>query len=111
MIPVTQADIVRMGKDPTTAVKLEDHIWGLGNDAYATTLDVFHQIHCVNALRRIAYGTYYNSSQGSPDHMTKAELHINHCVDILLQALQCSGNANLITMHWVETQDIPFPDL
>ena len=28
-----------------------------------------------------------------------------------MQALQCSGNVNLITMHWVETQDYPFPDM
>jgi hypothetical protein len=39
------------------------------------------------------------------------EIHVNHCVDILVQALQCSSNVNLITMHWVDTQSYPYPDM
>jgi hypothetical protein len=39
------------------------------------------------------------------------EVHINHCVDMLVQALQCSGNVNLLTMHWTETKSFPFPDM
>ncbi|EHK21811.1 uncharacterized protein TRIVIDRAFT_131309, partial [Trichoderma virens Gv29-8] len=102
-----------LGKDPETAVKLDPEIWGLGNDAYATALDIYHQLHCVNTLRRIAYGTYYNTSMGNPDanNVTLRELHINHCIDILMQAIQCSGNANLITFHWVEKLQHPFPDM
>ncbi|KAI0126814.1 hypothetical protein BJ170DRAFT_684396 [Xylariales sp. AK1849] len=111
VFPVTKADVVKLGKDPSTAVKLEDEIWGLGDDAYATVLDVYHQIHCLNSLRQIAYGSYYNRSQGRADTLLLREMHINHCTDILLQALQCSGNLNLITMHWVETQLQPWPDM
>lgn len=28
-----------------------------------------------------------------------------------MQGIQCSGNLNLITMHWVETHGYPFPDM
>ncbi|UKZ82910.1 hypothetical protein TrVFT333_010710 [Trichoderma virens FT-333] len=79
VFPVTRADIIRLGKDPETAVKLDPEIWGLGNDAYATALDIYHQLHCVNTLRQIAYGTYYNTSMGNPDanNVTLRELHIN----------------------------------
>ncbi|KAL7931544.1 hypothetical protein V8C35DRAFT_309776 [Trichoderma chlorosporum] len=113
VFPVTRADIVRLGKDPETAVKLEPEIWGLGDDAYATALDMYHQLHCVNTLRQIAYGTYYNKQMGNPDagNATLREMHINHCVDILMQAIQCSGNANIITFHWVEKMQRPFPDM
>lgn len=111
IIPVTRADILRMGKDPATAAKLEDAIWGLGDDAYAAILDVYHHLHCLNSLRRIAYGTYYSAHGASTTDPTMHEVHINHCIDILVQALQCSGNVNLITMHWVETQTYPYPDM
>lgn len=111
VFPISRAALVRLGKDPLTAVKLEDDLWGLGDDAYASILDVYHQLHCLNSLRQIAYGEYYNMTIGRADEFTMREIHINHCVDILMQALQCSGNANLITMHWVETQDYPFPDM
>lgn len=112
VLPVTRDDIVRMGKDPSTAVKLEDELWGLGDDAYATILDVYHQLHCLNSLRQIAYGKYYERARGSAEgEPSIRDIHINHCADILYQALVCSGNVNLISMHWVETQSYPFPDM
>lgn len=112
IFPVTKADIIKMGKDPSTVVKLEDKLWGLGDDAYATTFDLYHQLHCLNSLRQIAYGGYYERVMGDTEgEPSIREIHINHCADILYQALVCSGNVNLITMHWVETQTYPFPDM
>lgn len=111
VIPVSRQTIVRLGKDPETAVKLEDDLWGLGQDVYAAVFDVYHQLHCLNSLRKIAYGNHYNRSQGRTDTFKLREMHINHCADILFQALQCSGNLNLMTLHWVETQEQPWPDM
>ena len=110
MIPISKADVLRLGKDPETAFKLEDSLWGLGDDAYAASLDIFHQLHCLNTLREIAYGGYYNETMGNANSEELYEVHLNHCVDILLQALQCSGNVNLLTLHWTETQPFPHPD-
>ena len=110
---LSETDIIKLGKDPSTVAKLEDSIWGLGDDAYAATLDVYHQLHCLNALRHIAYGNYYNRSLVNTDtpKPTMDVIHVNHCVDIIMQALQCSGNVNFMTLHWVETQTFPFPDM
>lgn len=50
VMPVPRKTIVKLGKDPETAVKLEDDMWGLGDDAYGVVFDVYHQLHCLNRL-------------------------------------------------------------
>ncbi|RGP79544.1 tat pathway signal sequence [Fusarium longipes] len=114
VIPVTADDIRKMGKDPSTVAKLENEIYGLGDDAYATIFDVYHQLHCLNRLRRQLYPDRYDDKEDK--HFLNAvkgmnEIHMNHCVDLLFQTIRCSGNLNLITMHWVEQEPWPFPDM
>ncbi|KAI0890138.1 uncharacterized protein GGS22DRAFT_150087 [Annulohypoxylon maeteangense] len=99
-----------MGKDPSTVPKLENSDWGLGDDAYVGAFDVYHQIHCLNTLRHNAYRDYYHLKTRNHSVIGLPEIHINHCVDILLQALQCSGNVNLMTYHWVAGQEYPQPE-
>ncbi len=112
VFPVSRAEIIAMGKDPETAVRLPDEQFGLGDDAYASYFDVYHQLHCLNSLRKMVYGGYYNkTTMADARDPGLLELHVNHCVDILAQAVQCSGNLNLITLHWVETKDLPWPDM
>ncbi|KAI2606662.1 hypothetical protein GGR54DRAFT_652257 [Hypoxylon sp. NC1633] len=109
--PLTRADVERMGKDPATVPKLKNAEWGLGDDAYLGAFDVYHQIHCLNVLRRNAYRGYYHLPPRNHSVAGLPEIHINHCVDILLQALQCSGNVNFMTYHWVAGQEYPQPDM
>lgn len=47
-IAVTHEQIMMMGKNPDTVAKLEDQDWGLGDNAYVTALDLFHNLHCLN---------------------------------------------------------------
>ncbi|CAJ2510672.1 Uu.00g062970.m01.CDS01 [Anthostomella pinea] len=107
--PLTSNDLRITGKDIETAVHLEDKYWGLGDDKYAGVMDVNHQLHCIDTLRKFAYGTYYNMSQLDPVREGKKEIHANHCIDSLVQTVQCSGNMNFITMHWYKSRPIPKP--
>lgn len=109
--PVTRSELLKMEVDPSTVAKLEDATWGLGDDAYAAIFDVYHHVHCLNSLRHIAYGEHYNKSQARAHTVKQREIHINHCIDILLQGIQCNANLDLIPLHWVETQEYPFPDM
>ncbi|KAF2798866.1 hypothetical protein K505DRAFT_232421, partial [Melanomma pulvis-pyrius CBS 109.77] len=60
-------------------------------DAYPISLEVYHQLHCLNALRQSLYPDYYNSSHGN---MLK---HWNHCVENLRQAILCHSDIAPIT--------------
>ncbi|KAI1422340.1 hypothetical protein F5Y12DRAFT_763109 [Xylaria sp. FL1777] len=109
---LTKSQLIRMGKDPSKVSKYEDTDWGFGDDAYVGDLDVFHQLHCLNTLRQYAYADYYHMTAiNASDENSLMALHVNHCVDILLQEIQCSGNAGFITSGWVQNQRYPQPDM
>ncbi|KAL9611120.1 MAG: hypothetical protein Q9167_004224 [Letrouitia subvulpina] len=109
-IAVSRADVLRLGKDPTIAAKYPAD-YGLGPDAYVAEIDVFHQIHCLNALRKEIFFDYYYSEvfpSGKPDDLHRA--HTSHCLYTLLQNVMCHADLSTITHNWVQGQIHPFPD-
>ncbi|KAK2011971.1 hypothetical protein LZ32DRAFT_320239 [Colletotrichum eremochloae] len=73
------------------------------------TLEVFHQLHCLDMIRRYTYPEFYPVDK----FRTRKEFmrdHIEHCIDMLRQALMCFGDTGLVTFHWVEDTRVPVPD-
>jgi hypothetical protein len=105
---------------------------GLGPAAYLAGLDGQHNLHCLDALRRYAYRSYYFPETGKGNFTAIREAHLSHCLHLLLQTLSCNYNFDLITYNvrsprlygilqclldfvaddtkWMETQKNPFPD-
>ena len=107
---VSRADVLKLGKDPAVAVKYPPS-FGLGDDAYVAEVDVFHQIHCLDALRREIHFEHYHASQfpdGKPSALHR--MHTSHCIYILLQNLMCSASVDVIVHEWRDVQRHPFPD-
>lgn len=111
---VSEDTVRRVHKDPSRAIKV-DSKWGMGDDAYIATYDFVHQIHCLNTLRKeIHYGRYWNSTPPSEMHLA----HRNHCLHMLLQAIVCHADVDVITYEWVYVDDpetgarsyTPWPD-
>lgn len=111
-IIVDRSDIVAMGKDPNDAAKWPEDWYG--PDKYIGKVDVFHQIHCLDRVRRSLHWNfehYYGSEfpSGTPvgNYHTS---HVDHCVYVLLQNLQCAANVDVYPQFWMDAQDYVFPD-
>lgn len=105
LITVSERDILLSAKDPSTALRAPT-AWGVGDDAYIAQVEVFHQIHCLNELRKEMYRDYYYP------HQSKSEVHHSHkahCIHMLLQALMCSSDVGIITHNWVHNERVPAP--
>ncbi|KAG5789465.1 hypothetical protein H9Q69_011467 [Fusarium xylarioides] len=109
VFPITEAEVRRLGKDPELLVKFPQE-YGLGDSAYMAQIDMFHQIHCLNLLRHLAWAEYNRNGTAKKPFSDLHWIHVSHCTDILMQNLMCNGNLDIITFNWVETQSNPFPD-
>ncbi|GAW21839.1 hypothetical protein ANO14919_113650 [Xylariales sp. No.14919] len=108
--PITEQDVVAIGKDPRTAVKFPPD-YGFGDNAYVAQLDIFHQLHCLNALRLIAWGQFKQEDKAANRPFSDLHWHhVAHCTEVLRENLMCSANLDVVTFNWKETQNVPFPD-
>ncbi|KAF8993370.1 hypothetical protein BDQ17DRAFT_1312361 [Cyathus striatus] len=61
---------------------------------YIAGLDVFHQLHCLNLVRRALNKDHY------PNDVHLTEEHISHCVDSVRQSLMCNADISVNVWQW-----------
>ena len=109
-IPMTSEDVRKRGIDPLDTAKFPQS-YSFGNDAHVGRLDVYHQIHCLNALRKEIYFDKYYGGKFVDDIPTPLHQgHVSHCLEIVLQVLTCSASVEPIMHYWVDIQQMPFPN-
>ncbi|PLB46632.1 hypothetical protein P170DRAFT_457172 [Aspergillus steynii IBT 23096] len=107
-IVVSSAEIHRIGKDPSKAVKIPEK-FGYGSDAYIAWTEVFHLLHCVDILRQHVYSDHYGSGHGGESHLDHHS-HASHCLEVLAESIKCSGSVDPILFVWVEGAGMPSPE-
>jgi hypothetical protein len=84
------------------------------SELYFAQIDAFHQLHCLNVLRKHSYwNVYFEPNYGPYDSHNAHELHwthLSHCIDMLYQNLKCNANSDIITSVWMVGQEYPYPD-
>ncbi|KAK1994570.1 hypothetical protein LX36DRAFT_693070 [Colletotrichum falcatum] len=78
----------------------------LQNGYWVTGLDVFHQLHCLDSLRRASYPEAYK--HGGSSHTW--HLHLDHCIDYLRQAIMCHGDTSPMHFKWYSSAQRYGPD-
>ncbi|KAJ3552825.1 hypothetical protein NM688_g3949 [Phlebia brevispora] len=69
---------------------------------YIVQLTVFHQMHCLNTIRKALAPEYYiDPVTGKLGNLGPGQLraHLSHCVDSLRQGIMCAGDISPIVWH------------
>lgn len=65
-------------------------------------LGVYHELHCVKVLRQANYRDFYHPNI-TVEELRDLQVHADHCVDLLREALMCHGDTeSLTTFIWSE---------
>jgi hypothetical protein len=130
-IPITNDELVKLGRDPNVVARFPE-AWGYSEQKDGTIIaqiDVFHQIHCLNYLRRegqcistsfsseaafkpvlttntVHHDYYYANQTRTP----MRNVHASHCVYTLLQNIQCQVDLDVVTYNWIGEEHRPFQD-
>ncbi|KAH8894376.1 hypothetical protein GQ53DRAFT_587025, partial [Thozetella sp. PMI_491] len=108
---LTEEELIKMGKDPESVWP-----WPAGTDGYqgaeptyAGLIDVFHQTHCLDMLRRTAWPEYYGDLKAIYSNMTfPFEDHLLHCQYLLLNVITCHADVEVATFHKIKGFKGPF---
>ncbi|RAL00025.1 oxidase ustYa family protein [Aspergillus ibericus CBS 121593] len=70
---------------------------------YAVSIEMFHQLHCLNYLRK---AFFYEANDRAAD----SEKHSDHCFSYLYQSLLCYADVEVMTMRVDENFNIYQPE-
>ncbi|KAJ3510759.1 hypothetical protein NLJ89_g4492 [Agrocybe chaxingu] len=102
---LTKEQLDRMGiKITPSKVRFSDEDGG----GYMGTIEIVHQLHCLNTLRKYVHYEYYKKFDPLFDDAGPKIFH--HCVEIIRQSLMCSADVAMITYEWVKGFRLPYPD-
>ncbi|RPA78634.1 hypothetical protein BJ508DRAFT_154872 [Ascobolus immersus RN42] len=87
---------VRLSKDEAKILPQET-IWLDDDSGYLSGLDIFHQLHCLDAIRQALYP--------EEDKILKAlgpeghSQHLGHCINYIRQQIVCTAESIPLTLH------------
>ncbi|KAG1883787.1 hypothetical protein F4604DRAFT_1920293 [Suillus subluteus] len=106
-IRMTLEQLLRTGEQPSPSMARYSDEYGGG---YMATVEVIHQLHCLDMLRRVSWGDHYYHHGNMHESPEEFRTHIDHCIEMLRQFTMCAGDTTMITHDWVEGRTTPFAD-
>ncbi|KAF2756443.1 proline-specific pep [Pseudovirgaria hyperparasitica] len=80
----------------------EDNVLLTDGD-YVSVLSVYHELHCLNALRMNIYHDHYYPNMTEDEFKYNIE-HMTHCVDTIRRSLMCKADVALYSAYWIGDQ-------
>ncbi|KAF4637013.1 hypothetical protein G7Y89_g1076 [Cudoniella acicularis] len=81
----------------------------LGGGGYLGMLSVYHELHCVKMIRW-AFNKVRYLDRWSEQDVIDLPVHIDHCLDIVRQSIQCRADTTIITYWWTDKSRVPETD-
>ncbi|KAI1383943.1 uncharacterized protein F4822DRAFT_56151 [Hypoxylon trugodes] len=107
VISISEETLYAVNASAKYSVKLAPEIGG----GYMASVEVLHQLHCLNMLRQATYEDYYkDKAEPWKDSPQTLRYHLDHCIDNLRQKLMCDADAGILTYVWAKGHPAPFPD-
>ena len=106
IFPGTGVDLT---EDQARAAGLIGQTYQKPSGHYLAGISVFHDIHCLNKLRRATRLDYYRDSDGETEQIHR--MHLDHCIDALRQSIMCYGDLSPLNVKWSEAQHRPIFDV
>ncbi|KAF8907013.1 hypothetical protein CPB84DRAFT_1959751 [Gymnopilus junonius] len=105
---ISDKDLEKINKGGRGSNVKYREIDGGGNMA---SVEVFHQLHCLNMLRKYTYPKEYPELHELWKTQPKfIRGHLDHCIDMIRQNLMCVADVGMISYDWISGWDVPFPD-
>ncbi|KAG2128653.1 uncharacterized protein EDB93DRAFT_1108938 [Suillus bovinus] len=105
-IRMTREQLLRTGEKPSPAMVRYPEEYGGG---YMTTVEVIHQLHCLDMLRRASWGDQ-SAGHGAHESPKEFRVHLDHCIEMLRQITMCRGDVTMLTYDWVKGVENPLPN-
>lgn len=80
-----------------------------GTGRVIVNLDVFHNLHCLNYVRKYIFRSHYQDTF-PPDDKEKQLDHVGHCIDMIRESLVCHADIAISTYSWKKGRLLPFPN-
>lgn len=77
-------------------------------DHYLIGLDVFHQLHCLDNVRKGLWPERYKPEayMGGKGMSLLSHIHLDHCIDQIRQSLMCNSDLSTNWLFWDEQTQV-----
>jgi len=105
--------IVRISKEQAALLPKHTEAFTGDETHYVTQLDVYHQLHCLNMIRKLLWPDYYLDI----DHLRYTSFvdgsvldHFDHCIGQIRQSLMCNADVTPLRWRWDAPNNVSTPD-